>query len=476
MSTRASAGSDSVSRLLVPSLLYIALVVAAVGSLGAPLITKVATTFHVSLAAAQWTLTVALFTGAIATPLLGRLGAGPHRRTVVLATLGVVLAGSALTVLPLPFACLIIGRGAQGIGLSLTALMMGVARDHLPNQRAATTIAFVSVTSTVGVGVGYPLAGLLSDLGGLRAAYGLGVAVCGIAFVAAWRHLPAAPPGRSARLDLLGALLLTSGLLPLLFVVSQTRLWSEHLGVAVGLAALAAVLLAVWSAHELRAPAPLVDVRLLRHRAVAGANLAMLAGGAGMYLLLTLITRYAQTPRPAGYGFALSTFEAGLVLVPFSVMGFLAGRLTPRLHVRIGAGRLLAGSSTVVIAGFVLFALDRSHLGLLLVSMGVLGFGVGSFSAAMPAAILAVTPASETSSAMSFNGLVRSTGFSLGSALGGLVLAANTGAGRMFPANGGYTLAAWVGVAAMTLTVLTSLAVGRSVPPRRPEPAAPDPA
>jgi hypothetical protein len=108
--------------------------------------------------------------------------------------------------------------------------------------------------------------------------------------------------------------------------------------------------------------------------------------------------------------------------------------------------------------------------------MGVLGFGVGSFSAAMPAAILAVTPASETSSALSFNGLVRSTGFSLGSALGGLVLAANTGAGRMFPANGGYTLAAWVGVAAMTLTVLTSLAVGRSVPPRRPEPAAPDPA
>jgi predicted MFS family arabinose efflux permease len=82
--------------------------VAAVASLGAPLITSVATTFHVSLDSAQWTLTVALLSGAVATPVLGRLGAGPHRRATILATLAVVVVGSALTVLPLPFAGLLI--------------------------------------------------------------------------------------------------------------------------------------------------------------------------------------------------------------------------------------------------------------------------------------------------------------------------------------------------------------------------------
>ncbi|MFD1276387.1 hypothetical protein ACFQ51_45725 [Streptomyces kaempferi] len=65
----------SEARLLVPSLMFIALVVAAVASLGAPLITSVATTFHVSLDSAQWTLTIALLSGAVATPVLGRLGA-----------------------------------------------------------------------------------------------------------------------------------------------------------------------------------------------------------------------------------------------------------------------------------------------------------------------------------------------------------------------------------------------------------------
>jgi hypothetical protein len=43
----------------------------------------------------------------------------------------------------------------------------------------------------------------------------------------------------------------------------------------------------------------------------------MLVAGVGMYLLLMLITRYAQTPHTAGYGVGLSTFVAGLVLVSF---------------------------------------------------------------------------------------------------------------------------------------------------------------
>ncbi|MGW2996005.1 MFS transporter, partial [Streptomyces sp. NPDC001193] len=59
-------------RLLVPALMFIALVVAAVASLGTPLITSVATSFHVSLGSAQWTLTIALLSGAVATPLQER--------------------------------------------------------------------------------------------------------------------------------------------------------------------------------------------------------------------------------------------------------------------------------------------------------------------------------------------------------------------------------------------------------------------
>jgi len=451
--------------MLVPSLVFIALVVAAVGSLGAPLITSVATTFGVSLASAQWTLTITLLSGAVATPLLGRLGAGPRRRGVIIATLAIVTAGSVLTVLPLSFAWLLLGRAAQGAGLGLTALMMGVARDHLPGDRAPAVIALVSVASTIGIGVGYPLAGLLAEAGGLRAAYGLGVFVTAIALLAAIVSMPAPPAGRSARVDVPGAVLLAAGLLAVLLVVSETSLWSRHLGAGVALTAAGVVLLGLWAGYESRAPAPLVDLRLLRHKAVAGANVAMLAGGAGMYLLLTLITRYAQTPRAAGYGFGLTTFEAGLVLVPFSVLGFAAGKVTPRASSRFGAAAVLALSAIVVLVANAFFALGRAQVAEVLAAMAILGFGVGGFSAAMPTVILAVTPQSETTSAMSVNQVVRGVGFSLGSALGGLVLAAGTPAGRLFPADGAYTVAAWIGVAIMAASAATSLAV---IPKRAP--------
>ncbi|WP_405590560.1 MFS transporter [Streptomyces sp. NBC_01190] len=457
---------QSEPRMLVPSLVFVALVVAAVASLGAPLITTVATTFHVSLNSAQWTLTIALLAGAVSTPILGRLGAGPHRRATILATLAVVVLGSALTVLPLPFAWLLVGRAGQGIGLGLTALMMGVARDHLPEERSAATISLVSVVSIIGVGAGYPLAGLLTQVGGVRAAYGLGLFVTAVAFLAAWRFMPDAPAGRSAHVDTVGALLLAGGLFLVLYLAGERSLWSHHLAVAMVLAVVAAVLLAVWTVTGLRGKAPLIDLKALRHPAVAGANLAMFVGAIGMYILLTLITRYAQTPHSAGYGFGLTTFVAGLVLIPFSVLGFVGGKLTAPMLKRIDAPFLLAGSAVIIIGGFVLFATARSNLVDLLLAMSVLGLGVGSFSAAMPGVILAVTPKSETSSAMSFNYITRSVGYSLGSAIGGLVLSAGTDAGRIFPNDGAFTTAALVGIVAMATTTIASLALARKRSPQ----------
>jgi predicted MFS family arabinose efflux permease len=243
-------------------------------------------------------------------------------------------------------------------------------------------------------------------------------------------------------------------------VVSQAVTWSQHALRAVVLAAGAALAFAAWGARERRAAAPLVDLTLLRHPAVLGANAAMLAGGAGMYLLLTLITRYAQTPASTGYGFGLSTFVAGLVLVPFSVLGFAGGRLTPRLPDRGPAVTLAAGAGTVC-AAFVFFALARGGLAELFAAMAVLGLGVGSFSAARPGVILAVTPQGETSSAMSFNQVVRSAGFSLGSAAGGFILAASTRPGQVFPAGAGYSTAAWAGAGLMAATAGISLTLGR---------------
>jgi predicted MFS family arabinose efflux permease len=446
-----------VRRSLPAALVLIALLVAAVGSLGAPLITSVATEYGVSLAAAQWTLTVTLLSGAVTTPLVGRLGSGRRRRTATLATLAVVTAGSVCTVLPGSFALLIAGRAAQGAGLGLAPLLMATARETLDPERSTRVIAMLSVATTAAIGVGYPLAGLLTDHGGVRAAYLVGLVVTAAAFLIGVGTLPpprAAPhtPG----LDWRGAVLLGVALVAVLIPLGDDELWSHHAPAAACLLGAGVVVLTLWGAMEWRAPSPLVDLRALRHPMVARANLAMFVGGAAMYLLLSLMTRYAQTPSDAGYGFGLDTFEAGLVLVPFSVAGFAAGRVVPRVTGRLGAPRTVAASTALVTLGFLVFAIGRSAVAGPVVAVTVLGFAVGSISAAMPAMILAVTPPEETARAMSVNQVVRSVGFSLGSALGGFILSAHV-MSNGFPQQGGYVTASIVGgVLAITAAVLVA--------------------
>lgn len=453
------------SRMLVPSLLFVGVVVAAVGSLGAPLITSVATTFDVSLSSAQWTLTLALLTGAVTTPVLGRLGSGPHRRAAILGTLGVVSAGGILTALPLSFSWLLLGRAAQGVGLALTSMLMGVVRDHLSDKRSGSTISLLSVASTAGVGVGYPLSGFLAEHGGLRLAYGFGAAMTVMAFAVALRVVPVSTRKRATRIDVPGAVLLALPLTLVLVLISETALWRSRPWTAGVLVAIAVVAAGIWVRVELRSSAPLVDLRLFRHRAVVGANGAMFLGGIGMYLLLTLATRYAQTPSGAGYGFGLDVFAAGLVLVPFSVFGFLAGKLVPRALPRVGAASALTVSALIVLVALALFAGTRAGVVELCAVMAILGFGVGSFSAVLPAVVLPVVPSAETSSVMSINQVVRSVGFSFGSAVGGLVLAAGTSPGSTFPGEDAYTSAAWVGVVVTAAAAIVSASVlhGRAI-------------
>ncbi|WP_163506176.1 MFS transporter [Fodinicola acaciae] len=450
---------------LVVALLFIALGTVAIGSLGAPLITAVAQDYQVSLAASQWTLTITLLSGAVTVPLLGRLGSGHHRRAVVLVTLAVVVAGSVATVVPGPFALLLAGRAGQGVGLGLVSLMMAIARQHL-GERAPGAIAMLSVASTVGIGVGYPVTGLLTQVGGVRVAYLVGLLTATAALVAAFVAIPRDQPSPARTpVDWLGTGLLSIGLIAVLLVTSETDLWTHQPAVAAALLAGGIVVLAGWVAVERRVRRPLVDVTALRHPAVARANLIMFVAGVGMYLLFSLITRYVQTPPRAGYGYGLTELEAGLVLVPFSVLGFVAGRVVPRLRERVRPLRMLAASGVVVAVAGGLFAGTRT-LGVAwpIVAMSVLGFAVGGFSATMPEAILAVTPTEETAAAMSVNQIVRAVGFSIGSAVSGLLLAAYTPAGRFTPADPGFTAAAWI--AAGLAVVSVALASVRVRPAR----------
>ncbi|MFT4306263.1 MAG: MFS transporter [Microbacterium sp.] len=454
------------ARGLGRAIVTVAFLGAVIGGVGAPLITSAALDLDVPLDAAQWTLTVTLFAGAIAAPVLGRLGAGPRRRATIIVTLALVAVGGLLTAIPAPFGVLLVGRGLQGLGLGVVALLMSVAREHLPEDRAHATIATVSVASTVGIGVAYPLMGLIDQLAGLRIAYAVGFLLSLVAVVVAWHAVPEDTPREAARVDLPGAALLGLGTLGVLLAVAQPSVWDVP-WVGACILVLAVIALGAWVVVERRTAAPLVDLGLFTKSGVLRANSAMLASGVGMYLLFSLLTRYVQTPADTGYGLGLSGVLAGAALIPFSVLGFVAGRLTPRLTEKTRPRGAFALHAAFVILAALLFAIAPGSPVATLAAMAVLGFGVGGVSAIMPRLVLDGVPQQETSSVLSINQIVRSVGFSIGSALAGLLLAAATPSDAVFPDEHGYTVAAVCVLPLLVLAAVFILLSPRATVPSR---------
>ena len=440
------------SRALVPVLIFIGTVVAVISSLGAPLVPAIAERTGASLTDAQWSLTVTLLVGAVATPVVGRLGDGPRRRSVVLTVLALVTAGGALAALPLGLGWLIAGRALQGFGLGLTPVAIAIARDALSGGRSRSTVAALSVTVVAGLGLGYPTAGLIAELGGVHAAFWTGAAISLLALVCAAVVLPSAPDAPARPLDVVGAVLLGAGLAGVLLALGEAETWGPRSPVLWGLAGGAVLVLALWLGWESRTPSPLVDLRLARGRVAGTAHVAALLVGLANYLLLATIPILAQAPADHGAGFGTSIVVAGLILLPFSLASVVAGRTARWIADRDLARAVLPSAALVQGAGFVLFLVARAELWQLFLVMAVAGFGVGAAFAAFPALIISTVPASETGSAMSLNQVLRYVGFATGSALTATILAAATPAGASSPADGGYRAIAIVGLAVCLLT------------------------
>jgi MFS family permease len=79
--------------------------------------------------------------------------------------------------------------------------------------------------------------------------------------------------------------------------------------------------------------------------------------------------------------------------------------------------------------------------------MGVLGAGIGSTFAASPGSSCTQFPGPRQGSALGAAQVARCLGYSLGSALTAPVLAGHTPSGHALPAEAGYTLVLWTGVA-----------------------------
>ena len=463
---------------LVPTLVTVAALVSIVSSLGAPLVPVIARTDHVSLSTGQWLLTAALLTGALSTPVMGRLSDGPHQRRVVFVALGLAFSGCVLAAVSDTFTVEVIGRALQGFGLGLLPVTMAIARSHLAAFRVPRVVATLSITGAVGLGLGYPLTTVVADALGFHAAFWFGAIAIACALVVAAVVLPAYDVA-TRPFDVFGATTLTVAVIGLTVVLSEASSWGWTSGRTTGIFLAVVVAVVLWVLHELRTSDPLIDLRQIRHRQVLMADVAGFLICVAMYLFIPVVVEFVQAPRSIGYGFDGSVVLSGLVLVPLSLGTFAASRFLSVFEGRFGARRIIPLGSVMFAVAGVLLAFEHGALFEPFVVVGVAGLGMGFTFAAMPGFILRSIPTHETGSATGFYQVLRSIGLSVGSALETSILAAYTHRGDTFPAIGGVRAALLIGAGLCAVTaVLSFILAGPDRAPllggRRDEPDAVD--
>jgi MFS family permease len=278
-------------------------------------------------------------------------------------------------------------------------------------------VGFIGFVAAGGGSIGVLLGGVLTDALDWHWVF-LVNAPIGVAVVLLTsRVLPADPPAVRGRVDVAGAVTVTTALMLAVYAIVGGNQAGWTSARTLGLLALSAALFAAFLSIEARVTAPLVPLQLFRVRNVAVSNVVGVLWAAAMFAWFFLSALYMQLV------LHYSPLQIGLAFLPSSlIMAVFSIGLSAKLVMRFGIRLPLAIGLSLAAAGLLLFVrlpVDGNFWTDVLPSMILLGFGAGM---AFNPVLLAAMGDVDQSEAGLASGVVN-TAFMMGGALGLAVLA-----------------------------------------------------
>jgi EmrB/QacA subfamily drug resistance transporter len=454
------------TRVVFLSLLLAGMAFALSQTVVSPALPEIQREYGADPASAAWILTGYLLAASVATPIVGKLGDLFGRGRVLTVVLLVFAVGSAVCALAPSLAVLVIGRVIQGVGGGIFPLAFGIIRETFPPERVATAIGGISATFGIGGGIGLVIAGLIVSALDASWLFWLGLIALPAAY-AIHRYVPREETRPGAKIDWLGAALLSVALAALLYGLSKANAWGWGSGRVLGLTLGGLALAAFWVWVETKVEQPLVDMRVLRRRPVLMTNVTAVLIGFSMFASFLLIPQLAQTDERFGYGFGASVTGAGLLMLPSTLVMLVSGPFAGRLATRASARLPLVLGAFMGMLAFVFYAIWHGSEWEICVGGALLGVGIGFSFASMANLVVESVPREEVGVATGINTIMRSLGGALGAQLVASLLTGKTIAGSAIPAEAAYTDAFIVAAVAAGLAMLAALAIPVT---RRPEP------
>lgn len=359
----------------------------------------------------------------------GRVGDRLGHKWVFIVGLGLFTVASAACGLAQDSIQLIVARVLQGAagGIffpAVAALIRLMFSGRAIGKAFGVLGAVLGLSAALGPIVGGIIIQLAGEELGWRLVFGVNLPIGVLAVIAAIVLLPSGSPARStARIDVVGLVLLSGGLVAILvpLIEGQTLGWPAWTYLTLVAGVLLLVAFGFWEVRQARLDRnPIVPPHLFSHAAFTGGVILATVYFAAFTSIFFVITILWQAGLGAG------ALEAGLVSIPFAVGTIVGATNSNRISRALGRGVLILGVGLVTLGLAAVWVIllvagpDVTNWELL-VPLLVAGLGSGFFIAPNTEFIIATVDRSEAGAASGVLGTAQRVGSAIGIAVIGSV-------------------------------------------------------
>ncbi|HWK26924.1 MAG TPA: DHA2 family efflux MFS transporter permease subunit [Solirubrobacter sp.] len=383
-------------------------------------INTLARDFHTELSTIQWIVTGYTLALATVIPVTGWAADRFGTKRLYMISIGLFLAGSALSGIAWSAGSLIAFRVLQGLGggMLMPAGMTILTRAAGP-QRVGRVMAIIGVPMLLGPILGPILGGYLVDQVSWRWIFFINLPIGAAALLLSLRILPKDSASPGERFDVLGLALLSPGLALAIYGLAEsassggfgaTKVWAPAL---IGFALIVGFVL-----HALRTPHALVDLRLFKNRTFAVASGTLVLMVISVFGGMLLLPLYLQAVRGE------SALDSGLLMAPQGLGAMIVMPIAGQLADRTGVGKVVLPGLVILLAsmlGLTQLSGDTSYW-VLSAILFVMGVGMGFAMMPLMTGALQTLRRIQVARASTALNIIQQVGASIGTAVMSVIL------------------------------------------------------
>lgn len=438
----ASIAGHKLDRSVLPLLLTLGLGVF-LGALDlsvlSPALPALGTQFGVAIGDLSWVFTLYLLVNIVGIAVMSTLADRYGRRPVYIACIAIFTAGSVLAILAQDYGIFLTARAIQAFGAGgIFPVATAAIGDRVPANKRGTALGLVAATWGLAAVIGPLYGGLITHFLNWRWIFAPNFPIAAAVLALAIQHVPVNAPHKRGPLDIPGLLLLTIGLLFLMYGITGVH------GVTIGFGVL--LLIGFWFWERFN-EYPVVPPHLFTNPQLAKTYVLEIVIGVleGSLFFIPAVLVGAQH---------LSYAAAGAIAAVGAFMFVAVIPGSGRALDRVGSRNVLIAGTLFTEIGLVIFALGFSSLALAIVSMIVAGIGFGALLGA-PTRYIVTNETTETTRATA-TGLL-SQFLIIGQILGGSIAGGIMGNALSDASAYRDTYLAFAGVALLALVVTATL-------------------